>query len=306
MACVSISVFALQSSKTAQDQQVSQATAEQLQRENEEMKQEIAEMKEALQKNPEVVEKKIDNYLDHWINVLAIVMAILGIAMPLIISIQNERNMERQVEEAAKKAESANAKVSEMLKLSATIDGIKQQIDKSNEEIRGSKDEIRRIKQEIKQDKKETEKYAQETENSVYDYLISNYFFNQNDKSDDYYSIFLNYNSDKSIDYIYKSLFFFTRDDFDRSISEINKAIKKSPSDHRNYLVRGVIYMSNRKYNEAISDFTLVIGLKPESKYSYLFRAECYRKLAENEEDPAKKAEYLKKAQDDKNEANKL
>ena len=141
MLCMSFSVFGLQSKNTTAQNQPKQPAIELIQQQNDTLLKRIEVLEAELKKNPEIIEKKIDDYLDHWIDILAIVMAIVGIAMPLIINIQNERNIQRKLDEASQKADDASNKVKEIERLKTEIDGMKTDIIKSKDEaVKAAKD----------------------------------------------------------------------------------------------------------------------------------------------------------------------
>lgn len=83
------------------------------------------------------------------------------------------------------------------------------------------------------------------------------------------------------------------------AMNDANRAIELDSTNFEHYDTRGEIYMVMEKYHEAINDFTDAVKYNPSCKKVYEKRAACYNKLARLEKDEEKKAEYVKKAQDD-------
>ena len=72
------------------------------------------------------------------------------------------------------------------------------------------------------------------------------------------------------------------------------------------YVTRGEIYMAKGNLPESLSDFSFALLLNENLKEAYVNRALCYRKLAETEEDPTKKAELIAIAEADEKKAEAL
>ena len=66
------------------------------------------------------------------------------------------------------------------------------------------------------------------------------------------------------------------------------------------------MYMAMNKPIEAIRDFNHALTIKDSIKEAYEGRAQCYRKLAEAEQDPTKKADLIAKAEADEKKAESL
>ena len=94
--------------------------------------------------------------------------------------------------------------------------------------------------------------------------------------------------------------------ELEKGMEDINIAIGKDNKEDRSYVVRGEIYMAMNKPIEAIHDFSHALTIKDSIKDAYEGRAQCYRKLAEVEQDPAKKADLIAKAEADEKKAESL
>ena len=95
-------------------------------------------------------------------------------------------------------------------------------------------------------------------------------------------------------------------DELGKAMDDINTAIKRDGTDFVLYITRGEIYMAMKQYYKALNDFTKAIALNRECKVSYFNRTKCYRKLAEAEQDDAKKVELIAKAEADEKKANSM
>ena len=132
--CASLTAVAIQAN-SPQQQTTQQQTVEELQQQIDQLEKEV----EIYREDVRAKSIEINDSLDHWINVLAIIMAIVGIAMPLILNIQAERRIQRQLEEATQKAESASQQVKDIEKIKKTIESIQQKVDKSEKAAEQSK-----------------------------------------------------------------------------------------------------------------------------------------------------------------------
>ena len=72
------------------------------------------------------------------------------------------------------------------------------------------------------------------------------------------------------------------------------------------YLNLGKLKFDTGEYAVALGYYEKAINKNNANEVFYSNRAKCYRKLAENEQDPAKKADYIAKAEEDKNTAEEL
>lgn len=93
--------------------------------------------------------------------------------------------------------------------------------------------------------------------------------------------------------------------DFDNALKDANKSIELG-GEYFSYVTRGEIFMAMNNYIDAINDFTQAISYDPNSIETLEYRAKCYRKLAEAEQDPAKKADLIAKAEADEKKAESL
>jgi tetratricopeptide (TPR) repeat protein len=92
----------------------------------------------------------------------------------------------------------------------------------------------------------------------------------------------------------------------DDALKNVNTAINKDSTDYHMYGTRGEIFIAQKEYERAISDFSQALSLNEYDLDSFGHRAKCYRKLAEAEQDPAKKADLIAKAEADEKKAESL
>ena len=106
-------------------------------------------------------------------------------------------------------------------------------------------------------------------------------------------------NPNYEIAYINRGILKRDQDDLQEAIADFNKAIELKPDYAKTYQLRGCIKINNGDYYGAIEDFNMAISIKPDLTLSYENRAKCYRKLAESEQDEAKKAKIIANAEAD-------
>lgn len=90
-----------------------------------------------------------------------------------------------------------------------------------------------------------------------------------------------------------------------KALDDVNIAIEMK-KDGCYYDTRGQIYMAMDNNIEALKDFDNALSLNNKYREALVNRAQCYRKLAEVEQNPAKKADLVAKAEDDEKKAEAL
>ena len=101
-----------------------------------------------------------------------------------------------------------------------------------------------------------------------------------------------------SASYNNRADFYLQINDLDKALKDANKSIELG-GEFISFVTRGEIFMAMNNYIDAINDFTQALSYNPNSIETLEYRAKCYRKLAEAEQDPAKKADLIAKAEAD-------
>ena len=94
--------------------------------------------------------------------------------------------------------------------------------------------------------------------------------------------------------------------DFQGAISDYDHAIMLKPDYALAYNNRGALKYNKGNISDALTDYNKAISIKPDLIIAYKNRAKCYRKLAELEQDEAKKADLIAKAEADEKKAESL
>ncbi len=195
---------------------------------------------------------------------------------------------------------------------------------KKAEEVLGSIEMLKKEIDRIKEDIDESKQIAKQAAIQAAKEARTNELYNQALAEKDLNRAISKYSEvieTRSNDSIFDSILFRSRgklreqigdtegaqDDFKKA-SEI-EAIDKNRRDSEYLVERGEIYMTMKNiesYEAAIGDFSKALELDGKSIKALLKRAECYRQLAELEQNEQKKEEYLKKAEKDKIDASKL
>jgi tetratricopeptide (TPR) repeat protein len=69
---------------------------------------------------------------------------------------------------------------------------------------------------------------------------------------------------------------YLTKGEYDRAISEFNKALEVNPKDSGTYKNRGAAYMNKGQYDQAISDYTKALEINPKDAEVYNARGRAY------------------------------
>lgn len=109
-----------------------------------------------------------------------------------------------------------------------------------------------------------------------------------------------------SVVYNNRAYIYMASEEFEKAINDVNKAIELDKDNLNYYDTRGEILLAMGKLNEALEDLNYVLSKNNDFVPSLDNRAKCYRKLAEEEQDEAKKADLIAKAEADEKEAESL
>lgn len=360
---------------------------------------------QAMQKQIDVLENDVERYREDvrandsemntnmalWFGALTLVMAILGVAVPLILNQKNEKNVEKLLEdtkkeakEAKEQAQQAKQAVSDIEELKTNINSIEEKVNKYSEDAeeaakRAKASELFTQALSEKDPKKAIELYSKsidmhpnaesynnrgilkadlkDAEGAIKDYdkaieldssdsfyyynrgiskveikdnkgamkdynraieLDPNYVYGYNNRGilkkdlGDVEGAMKDYNKAIELDANYARAYNNRADlwliigDIGNALDDINKSISIDNSEFVSFITRGEIYCADKQYDLAIEDFSHVISLSNKTKAAYKNRAQCYRKLAESEQDPTKKADFIAKALADEEKAKSL
>ena len=93
---------------------------------------------------------------------------------------------------------------------------------------------------------------------------------------------------------------------YEKALRDVNVAIEKAPQNHCYYDTRGQIYMAMDRNEDALIDINHALSLNANYIDALKSRSKCYRKLAEAEQDSAKKADLIAKAEADEKKVGSL
>ena len=316
------------------EMQVLEETVLQLQAENQAMQKQWESMEkevELYRGDVRAESSKMNTNMALWLAVLTIIMAILGVAIPLILNRRNERSMEimlenvkkqadsadNQAKEAAKQAEQARQSVADIDVLRKHVDTIEKKIneDAAAAEKASIEAQANRLFAQAVSEKdslKAIELYRKAIElkpdfSMAYNNLgcVLDEIGNRFDALENYKkAIELDPNDPAAYNNIACTLL--DLDKIDEALNYVFIALSKDKSDSYVFDTRGQIYMTMCEYEKALNDFDHALSLNKYYYEAYKNRASCYRKMAETEEDPTKKAELIAKAEADEKKAESL
>ena len=79
-----------------------------------------------------------------------------------------------------------------------------------------------------------------------------------------------------TLNYANRGFKFFKKEQFEKAVSNFNKAIELDPGVTLCYFARGQIYLEKKQIDKAISDFNKTIELNPYLMNTYIFRGSAY------------------------------
>lgn len=139
-----------------------QESIKQLQAENEAMKAQLDRMEKEIELYRGDVRAKVADFnddLSQWLTIMGIMMAVVGIAIPVIFNYRNEKSMEIMLEDVKKQVSSAETKAKD-----ATTQA--EQAQKSVKDIEELKKHVTEIEERINRDTIAAEKAAKEAKAS--------------------------------------------------------------------------------------------------------------------------------------------
>jgi tetratricopeptide (TPR) repeat protein len=258
-----------------------------LQAQNRDMQKQLADLEKEVQLYREDVRHSIDDYnnkMSLWMTVLGFIIAVFGIIIPYFMNKNNERLVEKMIEDArtqAERAETALNKIQPQVitateqaeRAETALNKIQPQVITATEQAQKSEDALNTIEQKIETVKEQ----AQLAQNLANETMASIFFTRGLNESD-----------------------------YNQAIRFFSLAIKHRPDFAAAYTSRAYKKKFLNDFKGAIKDFTEAIQLQPDYSKAYKGRAECYKKLAEEEKDPQKKAEYANNVKDDELKNNSL
>ena len=300
----------------------------QLQAENEAMKKQLEKMEKEIELyrgDVRAKEANINEVLSHWLSIMGIMMAVIGIAIPMILNYRNEKSMEKMLEDVKKEANSAKQQATSVAaqvtvateqanKAKEAFDQMQPQIKSVTEqakqakqavtEIEDLKKHVTTIEEKINKDAIAAEKAANEAKASQL--FTKAYAEKDPSKAVEIYTQVIEINPDDAMAYNNRAFDLLTLGKLDRALNDVNVAIEKDSNDDCFYDTRGQIYMAMGRNEDALIDLNHALSINANYIEGLGSRSKCYRKLAEAEQDPAKKADLIAKAEADEKKAESL
>lgn len=172
------------------------------------------------------------------------------------------------------------------------------------EEIEKLKKQVSKIQEKINQDTIAAEKAANEAKASQL--FTQAYAEKDPSKAVEIYTQVIEINPDDAMAYNNRAFDLLTLGKLDRALNDVNVAIEKDSNDDCFYDTRGQIYMAMGRNEDALIDLNHALSINANYIEGLGSRSKCYRKLAEAEQDPARKADLIAKAEADEKKAESL
>lgn len=222
---------------------------------------------EAMQKQLERMEKEIELYrgdvrtktsemntnMALWLSVLTIIMAVLGIVVPLILNRKNEQNIKNLLEEAKTEANLA-----------------REQAKKSEEAFKSIQPQVDSVRKQANTAKEQAIKAEESAKEAKARYLFI-YAENEDDPSIEIelYTQIIDLYPKIPEAYIRRARL---RNNIEEILEDYNKAIELDPNSIDALLGRGDVKMSQNDNIGAIEDLNRVIELNPNDLNAYSYR----------------------------------
>ena len=267
-----------------------QETILKLQNENEAMKRQLDKMEKEIELYREDVRTKtseMNSNMALWLAVLTIIMAILGVVIPLILNGRNEKVVKKLLEDIKKEANLAKEQAKKSVESSEKI---QSQVDSVKEQVTAATKQVQKV-EEVAKDAKASQLFAyavNEGDSSKAEALLTQvielcpqnaeaYYYRAHQKMDleealkDY---------DKAIEI--NPLYIDALDDRGNlkicmndnigAIDDFDRVIKLAPLNPSAYVCRGIAKEMINDEKGAMMDYNRSIELDPKRFYSYFKR----------------------------------
>ena len=244
-----------------------------LQAENEAMKAQLDRMEKEIELYRGDVRAKVADFnddLSQWLTIMGLMMAVIGIAIPLILSRRNENFMERMLDDVKQQANSAEKQAQE-----ATTQAI--QAKQAVTDIEELKKHVTEIEGKINRDTIAAEKAAKEA-------MVSKLFAQAvsekvPSKEMELYSRIIEIDPNIAEVYNNRGILRNEMNDLDGALQDYNKAIELDPNDAATYCNRGVLRNDMKDPDGALQDYNKAIELDPNYAMAFNNRADLYLKM---------------------------
>lgn len=254
--------------------------------------------------------------MSHWLTLLSIIMVVLGVVVPYILNSNKEKVFEKMLEDIREQANKAETALNATEALKAQVSAIKVKVNNSiiAAEQSAKEAKVSQLSAQASAEKdmqKAIELYTEviklnpdvEAYNNrgALKCLISNY----NGAIDDFDKA-IELDSNYASAYNNKAYTLMQIGELNKALDCVNESLAIDSNNFAYWDTKGEVLMNLGMCPEAIKTYAKALSLNEKFKPSYQNRAKCYRKLAESEQDPAKRADYIAKAEADEEKAKSL
>jgi tetratricopeptide (TPR) repeat protein len=247
-----------------------QESIKQLQAENEAMKAQLDRMEKEIELYRGDVRAKVADFnddLSQWLTIMGLMMAVIGIAIPLILSRRNENFMERMLDDVKQQANSAEKQAQE-----ATTQAV--QAKQAVVDIEGLKKHVTAIEERINKDAIAAEKAAKEAKASQ----LFTEALAEHDKNPvraiELYTQAILLDPVFAGAYNNRAILNTNIGNLNEALDDFNKAIELTPDNSADiYNNRGNLKSSLGDTNGAMADYEKAIELNPNSPVAFSNRA---------------------------------
>jgi len=268
--------------------QVLEETVLQLQTENQAMHKRLESIEKEIELCRNDVREKnseMNTNMVHWFSYLTIVMAILGVAIPLILNKKNERIVEKLLADARQEAFSAKNQAEKAEKalncILPQVDAVKEQVESATTraslakqavaDIEKLKTHVDEIEKKINEDARAAENAAKESQaNQLFTQALSE---KKTSKGIELYSEAITMKPDFVEAYFNRGLLKFQVGDAEGALSDFDKTIELDPNDAEAYCIRGYVKSEIGDNESALSDCDKAIVLRPDYAEAYSTRS---------------------------------
>lgn len=233
-----------------------QETIMQLQAENEAMQKQLERIEKEIEwcrGDVRIKTSEMNTNMALWLSVLTIIMAVLGVVVPLILNRRNEQNIKNLLEDAKTEANLA-----------------KEQAKRSEEAFKSIQPQVKSVREQANTAKEQAIKAEESAKEAKARYLFI-YAENEDDPSIeiDLYTQIIDLYPKIPEAYLRRARL---SNNLEEALKDYNKAIELDPNYIDALLSRGGVKMQLNDNSSAIEDFNRVVELAPNDLNVYSYR----------------------------------
>ena len=279
------------------DIQALEETVSQLQADNRALKKQLDDLQNEVEYYRGDVRAKVADFnddLSQWLTIMAIMMAVVGIAIPIIINYRNEKSMGEMLSDVSNQAKEAKQRAEQAQKALTEVENLKKHVVDIEKKVNEDTQSAEKAAKEAKASQLFTQAYSEKDSTkaiALYTQAIENnpdLFFAYNNRANlkgdlgdkegamKDYDIAIGIAPDEVIVFYNRGNLKKEIGDFIGAMRDYDKAIELDPNSAMCYNNRADLYIKMGELDKALEDIIIAIDKDKGNHIPYVTRGEIY------------------------------